>query len=169
MNQPLQTQKSKGMLAEKDALYREKTTTQGSIDIDMQNPAMYMNSLYAGTTLMNNSTSNRWADQTESNVKVKQSSQGAVMTNIQVTQASNVDVGPEPGLDLAEGHELIGVIVPEDSEERLDKQPMTSNPPMTIVLPAERQQIKILNEQLPTSKDEATSNSLRNLDSIART
>ena len=91
------------------------------------------------------------------------------MTNIQVTQASNVDVGPEPGLDLAEGHELIGVIVPEDSEERLDKQPMTSNPPMTIVLPAERQQIKILNEQLPTSKDEATSNSLRNLDSIART
>ena len=82
------------------------------------------------------------------------------MTNIQVTQASNVDVGPE----LTEGHELIGVIVPEDSEERLDNKQ-----PLTIVMPTERQQIKILNEQLPTSKDEATSNSLRNLDSINRT
>ena len=66
--------------------------------------------------------------------------------------------------ELGEDHELIGVIVPKDSNERLDKAPLT------IVVPAERQQIKIISGQVDdTSKDQLTSNSLRNLDSVGRT
>ena len=37
------------------------------------------------------------------------------------------------------GHEMIGVIVPEESEERLVNQPQ-----MTLVMQSERQQIKVM-------------------------
>ena len=63
------------------------------------------------------------------------------------------------------GHEMVGVIVSDNSEERLVKQPQ-----MTMIMQSERQQIKIMNEgQMESSKEQATSNSLRNLESIGRT
>ena len=47
------------------------------------------------------------------------------------------------------GHEMVGVIVSDNSEERLVKQPQ-----MTMIMQSERQQIKIMNEgQMESSKE----------------